>query len=168
MDHIREKARQEVERERALREEQAKIFEMEKKIHQKEATRRRSSMAKHGDKLRDLQAEHKKELEDMSAELQRLQSQMEKIQEAEKKGGGVAGSTKQEKNWWSRRKVLCQNATNSVQRFVSVKLTVAQTRDELIRLDSDTPRDEKHDVLLHYISALQLLIDYLGCQVENR
>ncbi|GMH94448.1 hypothetical protein TrST_g2727 [Triparma strigata] len=167
VDHIREKARQEVERERALREEQAKIFEMEKKIHQKEATRRRSSMAEHGDKLRDLQAEHKKELEDMSAELQRLQSQMEKIQEAEKKVGGVAGSTKQQKNWWARRKVLCQNATNSVQRFVSVKLTVAQTRDELIRLESDTPRDEKHDVLLHYISALQLLIDYLGCQVEN-
>ncbi|GMH99810.1 hypothetical protein TrLO_g9609 [Triparma laevis f. longispina] len=167
VDTIREKARLEVEKERALREEQAKIFEMEKKIHQKEASRRRSSMSKHGNQLRNLQAEHQRELEEMAAELQRLQKQMEKIQEAEKLGGGEAGSTKQEKYWWSRRKVLCQNATVSVQKFVSVKLSVAQARGELVSLDSATPREDKHSTLLHYIGALQLLIDYLGCQVEN-
>ena len=83
----------------------AQIFEMEKKIHQKEASRRRSSMSKHGNQLRNLQAEHQRELEEMAAELQRLQKQMEKFQEAIKLGGGEAGSTKQEKYWWSRRKV---------------------------------------------------------------
>ena len=119
------------------------------------------------DRLSNAQDEYMREIEGMSAEIQRLSYQMQKIQTAEELGGGVAGSSKVEKNMWQRRKVLCQNATSAAQKYVAVKLHAAKARDVIVSLESSFDLEEKLGYLLQYINNVELLLNYLGSQVEN-
>ena len=63
--------------------------------------------------------------------------------------------------------MLCQNATNSAQKYVAVKFHAAKSRDAYITLDSNSDKEDRIEVLLRYINQMELLLDYLSTQVEN-